>query len=71
MRLLTALLLLTGEGLSLEEFQRLHRELRPRKDEAWRSIPWKTSMVEARDRAVKEKKPLFLWSMNGRPLGCG
>jgi len=71
MRLLTVLLLLTGDGLTLEEFQRRHRELRPRKDEAWRSIPWKTSMVEARDQATKEKKPLFLWSMNGSPLGCG
>jgi hypothetical protein len=74
MKLLLALplaLVLADGGLSNEDFRKLHDELRPRRDELWRSIPWKTSLLEARDLAVRERKPLFMWSMNGSPLGCG
>jgi hypothetical protein len=74
MKLLLALplaLVLVGAGLSPEEFRKLHDELRPRRDELWRSIPWKTSLLDARDLALRERKPLFMWSMNGSPLGCG
>lgn len=74
MKLLLALPLaffLADDGLSPEVFRKLHDELRPRRDELWRSIPWKTSLLEARDLAVRERKPLFMWSMNGSPLGCG
>lgn len=74
MKLLLAIplaLFLTDGGLTIEEFRKLHEELRPRRDELWRSIPWKTSLLEARDLAVRERKPLFMWSMNGSPLGCG
>ncbi len=52
------------------DFDALHRELRPPKDEAWRTIPWKLSVLDAREAAAREKKPVFLWSMNGHPLGC-
>ena len=31
----------------------------------------KVSLVEAQNLAAKEKKPLFIWSMDGNPLGCG
>jgi hypothetical protein len=68
--LASAFLLFDG-GLTPEEFQKLHAQLKPRRDELWRSIPWKTSLLEARDLAVRERKPLFMWSMNGSPLGCG
>jgi len=74
MKLLLALpvaLLLADGGLSIEEFRKLHGDLRPQRDELWRSIPWKTSLLEARELAVRERKPLFMWSMNGSPLGCG
>ena len=74
MKLLLALplvLALADGGLTLEEFRKLHQDLKPRRDELWRSIPWKTSLLDARDQAVREKKPLFMWSMNGSPLGCG
>ena len=33
-------------------------------------IPWQTDFVKARNQAEKENKPLFVWMMNGNPLGC-
>ena len=59
------------DGLSIAEFETLHRELRPPKDELWRTIPWQVSIVEGRERAVKEGKPIFVWVASGEPLGCG
>ena len=38
--------------------------------EAYRNIPWQTDLVAARDLAKKTGKPLFLWVMDGHPLGC-
>jgi hypothetical protein len=66
-----ALLLSGGDALTAEEFRALHDKLKPPVDEAWRKIPWKTSLVEAQNAAVREKKALFIWSMDGNPLGCG
>jgi hypothetical protein len=60
-----------GTGLSVAEFEKLHRELQPPKDELWRSIPWQVSILEGREQAVREKKPLFVWVASGEPLGCG
>jgi hypothetical protein len=72
MRVLASLLLLLSqEGLPVADFERLHRELQPPKDELWRSIPWKVSILEGRDAATKEGKPLFVWVASGEPLGCG
>ena len=43
----------------------------PAKDEqAWLSIPWETDLTTARRKAVAENKPVFLWEMDGHPLGC-
>jgi len=58
-------------GLSVADFDKLHKELQPPKDELWRSIPWHVSIVEAREAAAKEKKPIFVWVASGEPLGCG
>ena len=58
-------------GLSLADFDKFHKELQPPKDELWRSIPWHVSIVEAREAAAKEKKPIFVWVASGEPLGCG
>lgn len=57
-------------GLTDEEFTALHAKLQPAKDEPWRTIPWKSSLVEAQATAAREKKPLFIWAMDGHPLGC-
>jgi len=58
-------------GLSLADFEKLHKQLQPPKDELWRSIPWQISIVEARELAAKGKKPIFVWVASGEPLGCG
>lgn len=45
--------------------------LRPRPEELrWQEIPWETDLWVARRRAAAEQKPIFLWAMNGNPLGC-
>ena len=68
--ILTLLLSQTG-GVTAEEFRALHDRLKAPVDETWRKIPWKVSLVEAQNIAAREKKPLFIWSMDGNPLGCG
>lgn len=40
------------------------------KEERWLQIPWRTNIMEARQEAQQKGKPLFLWVMNGNPLGC-
>ena len=57
-------------SLTLEEFNKLHTEVRPPKDEVWRTIPWKLSLLEAQRLAATEQKPIFLWAMAGNPLAC-
>ena len=59
------------QGLGEPEFKELHEKLKPPTGEAWRSIPWTISLVEAQNTAAREKKPIFIWSMDGNPLGCG
>lgn len=70
MRLAALVLLLTPGGLTVDEFQKLHKELQPSKDDLWRTIPWKVSLSEAQAEAAREKKPVFMWSMDGHPMGC-
>ena len=60
---------LPARQLDEDEFQKLHQELY-QKDEAWQSIPWKSSLLEAQQLAAEEEKPLFIWAMDGHPLGC-
>src|SRR5439155_1742334 len=57
--------------LTAADFERLHQELQPPKDELWRSIPWHVSILEARAQAARDKKPIFVWVASGEPLGCG
>jgi hypothetical protein len=71
MRALLAALVLLPDGLTVQEFEKLHQALQPPKGEAWLSIPWKTDLLEARAAAAEQKKPILLWSMDGHPLGCG
>ena len=39
-------------------------------EERWREIPWRTNLMQARAEAQRANKPLFLWIMDGNPLGC-
>ena len=37
----------------------------------WRTrIPWRTSLWAARREAAATGKPIYLWEMDGHPLGC-
>ncbi len=52
------------------KFTELHKQLRPAQDEPWQTIPWRISLLDAQKAAVKEGKPIFIWAMDGHPLGC-
>lgn len=51
-------------------FERLHADLQPDASETWRQIPWKISVLGAQRSAAAEGKPIFIWAMDGHPLGC-
>lgn len=68
--LLSSLVLAISSTLTTAEFEMLHQQLQPSRDEVWRSIPWKISMLDAQAAAAREKKPIFIWAMDGHPLGC-
>ncbi|MEM7559432.1 MAG: hypothetical protein AAF394_09930 [Planctomycetota bacterium] len=59
-----------GQELTAEKCDTLLAELQPKSDALWRTIPWKTSLLEAQKAAAKENKPIFIWAMDGHPLGC-
>jgi len=67
---LLTLMMLAGDGLTDQEFQRLHSELQPAADAPWRTIPWKISLLEAQAAAARDGRPIFIWAMDGHPLGC-
>jgi len=56
--------------LDAQQFAALHASIVPRDEEAWQTIPWQIDLLAARELAASAKKPLFIWSMNGHPLGC-
>jgi hypothetical protein len=39
-------------------------------EERWLQVPWRTDFAAARAEANRAGKPLFLWMMDGHPLGC-
>jgi hypothetical protein len=52
-------------------FRELLAYVLPKPDEVkWQAIPWQTDLWAARRLGVAEHKPIFLWAMNGNPLGC-
>ena len=51
---------------SQEDAAALARLIKPQAGESrWAAIPWLTNLKEARERAVREDKPLFLWRAGG------
>ena len=67
--LLPLLLIAHSGDFDGSESQRLHQQLQPGK-ETWRTNPWQISLLDARALAAAEKKPIFIWAMDGHPLGC-
>jgi hypothetical protein len=61
---------LPNQEITSEEFERLHKEIRPRAGEApWATIPWMYDLHKARRQAAAEGKPLCIWRMAGDPTG--
>lgn len=58
-----------AERLTESEFRALHAELQ-QQDAPWRSVPWNISLLDAQNQAAESGKPLFIWAMDGHPLGC-
>lgn len=57
--------------LNPETFQTFLDHIKSRPDELkWTGIPWETDLWEARLKAAAVSRPLFIWAMNGNPLGC-
>ena len=57
--------------LSPDTFSDLFEICRPRSnEERWTQINWIGELWEGRQMAARQKKPLFIWAMNGHPLGC-
>ena len=62
---------LTDTTLDATTFRAFAAFIRPAADELrWRAIPWLTDLREATTQAAEQGKPIFLWAMNGNPLGC-
>jgi hypothetical protein len=62
---------LAAEPIDRSQLEKLQALIKPPESEAvWTTIPWLTSLWEARRQAAAEGKPILLWEMDGHPLGC-
>ncbi|HRX83224.1 MAG: hypothetical protein H6821_08935 [Planctomycetaceae bacterium] len=61
---------LRAEPLTETRFRELLEELQPSGNEPWRTIPWKISLLDAQRSAAQTNNPIFIWAMDGHPLGC-
>ena len=57
------------DTLDLEEFRKLHDYVKPI-EETWKTIPWHVDLESAQKEAAEKDKLLFIWAMDGHPLGC-
>lgn len=56
---------------SQKDFNTVFDFIQPRANESrWRQVPWIPGLWEGIEIAEKAKKPMFIWAMNGDPLGC-
>ena len=69
--LLPVLALFVAPAFAAQTTADLITVISPAKEEqAWLAIPWETDLTAARRKAVAQNKPIFLWEMDGHPLGC-
>ncbi len=61
---------LSAEEITEAKFQQLHKQLQRPPEEPYLTIPWKISLLDAQTVAAQQQKPLFIWAMDGHPLGC-
>ena len=61
----------SGPTADKTTFRDLLSYIRPKPEELrWQAIPWQTDLRAARRLAEEVGTPIFLWAMNGNPLGC-
>lgn len=54
------------------EFDRVHQLIRPQPGESrWMEIEWYPNVWEARQKAIAEGKPMFLWAGSGGAPAAG
>ncbi len=54
--------------LTPEQFAEFHALIKPAPHESpWAKIPWQASVLEARQRAAAEGKPILIWAGGGAP----
>jgi hypothetical protein len=39
-------------------------------EDRWLQIPWRQDLAAALKEGEREKKPIYMWVMDGNPLGC-
>ncbi|MGB7347342.1 MAG: hypothetical protein WBD20_24180 [Pirellulaceae bacterium] len=59
-----------ADELTIANFKQLHQELQASDTALWRTIPWQTDLLETQRLAATQGKPIFIWAMDGHPLGC-
>jgi hypothetical protein len=68
---MSPLLLLLAFAHPADDLDRKVQSVLPTKDEEkWLSINWRLNLNRARIEAQQQNKPMFLWIMNGHPMGC-
>lgn len=60
----------TPPSIDEARFHELRELLRPDANAPWRSVAWRIDLLAAQREAAAARKPLFLWTMDGHPLGC-
>ncbi|MDH3592693.1 MAG: hypothetical protein OER88_12485 [Planctomycetota bacterium] len=58
------------DPLGAIEFRSLHDALAKDETAAWETPGWRVDLAAARREAERTGRPLFVWTMNGHPLGC-
>lgn len=53
-----------------QKFEQAHQRYAAIPNEAWRTIPWKIELLAAQREAAQRQMPIFIWAMDGNPLGC-
>ena len=70
-RLFSGLLLVAGAAAAQETLEeRVDRLLPSAEEDRFLEIDWRTDLLKARAEANEVGKPMFMWMMNGNPLGA-
>ena len=65
-----AVMPLGAQSPTLSLDQRVAALLPTAAENGFMQVPWRTNIMEAIAEAGRANKPVFLWVMNGNPLGC-